>query len=424
MNKILKVILPAVFAVFIILFLSVAPFSQKTENNDKYVDFILEVRGIIEENYWEKFKKEEINHLFLSFLDLDGDIQTNKKTQEEKFENILRKALENKENKENFTIKLVNSVLINLEPLKRSALYTKDNEKSLENTVFNKSPEGSDFYSFLNINQNFSPQKLERAYKEKVSEIKESEDPKKQEELRKAETARETLSHLETKNVYNKFGFAEPTIEARFLTNDIGYIKFNKISPQTYEELIARSAVLEKEAAPSANSLIIDLRGNIGGSIDILPYFLGPFIGKDQYAYEFYSQEKKTPFKTKTGWLNPLVRYKRVIVLIDKNTQSSAEVIASVLKKYTVGVLVGETTKGWGTVERVFPVKNQINKNKNYSVFLVHSLTIRADGQPIEGRGVNPHISINDTDWQEKLYDYIPDQKLISAVSEIIKNEK
>jgi C-terminal processing protease CtpA/Prc len=167
------------------------------------------------------------------------------------------------------------------------------------------------------------------------------------------------------------------------------------------------------------DTLILDLRNNIGGSIDILPYFLGPFIGQDQYAYEFLHQGERTPFKTKVGWLNSLVPYKKVIILINNQSQSTAELMASVLKRYNVGVLVGERTKGWGTIERVFELENQISPGEKYSMFLVHTLTLRDDNQPIEGNGVEPVISINSSNWKQQLLSYFDNQTIVKTVEQI-----
>ena len=190
------------------------------------------------------------------------------------------------------------------------------------------------------------------------------------------------------------------------------------MSPTTFDEFqAATQAVDEGEAL---NTLIFDLRGNVGGAIDLMQWFLGPFIGPDQYAYEFYHRGDKEPFKTKIGWMPSLVRYKKVIILIDEQTQSSAEIMAATLKKYNVGVVVGAPTKGWGTVENVFPLDTQLSESEKYSVFLVHSVTLRDDGQPIEGRGVDPLININDENWQDQLYDYFNSDKLVKAVEEAL----
>ena len=100
-----------------------------------------------------------------------------------------------------------------------------------------------------------------------------------------------------------------------------------------------------------------------------------------------------------------LIRYKRMVVLINNQTQSTAELMAAVIKKYNVGVVVGTPSKGWGTIEKVFPLTKQIDppsgeagQSEKYSIFLVHSLTLREDGQPIEGNGVLPTINIKDKD--------------------------
>ena len=165
------------------------------------------------------------------------------------------------------------------------------------------------------------------------------------------------------------------------------------------------------------------MRGNIGGAIDSLPYFLGPFIGQDNYAYQFYQQGNKEDFKTVTGWLNSLVRYKKVVILINGGTQSTAEVMAAALKKYNVGVIVGTTTKGWGTVEKVFPIDNQIDAEEKFSLFLVHHLTVGDDGQAIEGRGIEPMININDKNWQKELLQRFDNQKIVKIVEEIWKEK-
>ncbi len=93
--------------------------------------------------------------------------------------------------------------------------------------------------------------------------------------------------------------------------------------------------------------------------------------------------------------------------------------MASVLKKYNVGVLVGTTTKGWGTIEKVFSIENQIDEDEVSSMFLVHRVTLREDGQAIEGQGVDPMVSFNDKNWKRELSKYFGDTAIIEAVSEV-----
>jgi len=226
---------------------------------------------------------------------------------------------------------------------------------------------------------------------------------------------------IRVENINPETKKVEPTVFSKLIRPDIFYIHIKKFSPTTFEEF--QQQTQQADRGEKLNTLILDLRDNVGGSIDILPYFLGPFIGKDQYAFEFFHQGEKTPFKTKIGWLPSLVRYKKVVILINENTQSSAEVFAATLKKYNVGVLIGTRTRGWGTVEKIFPLKHQIDPNQNYSLFLVHSLTLREDGQPIEGKGVEPVINIKNSDWQKQLFAYFHYKELIEAVKEVLEQK-
>ena len=107
------------------------------------------------------------------------------------------------------------------------------------------------------------------------------------------------------------------------------------------------------------------------------------------------------------------------MILIDNNTQSTAELMAATLKKYNVGILLGEKTRGWGTIERVFELKNQLSDGEKYSLFLVHHLTLRDDGQPIEGNGVEPHIYLSNSTWKQELLAYFNYPPLISAIQSL-----
>ena len=72
-------------------------------------------------------------------------------------------------------------------------------------------------------------------------------------------------------------------------------------------------------------------------------------------------------------------------------------------------------------MEKVFSLENQIDNAEKYSVFLVHSLTLREDGQPIEGRGVDPLINIKDPNWESQLNEYFNTSELTQVVKELFK---
>ncbi|MFH1289476.1 MAG: S41 family peptidase [Patescibacteria group bacterium] len=387
---------------------------------DKYIAFILEGYDLIKENYWNVVSdKDLIDSYVLAVEKIIGQPQQIKTPDKENLERLVDDVLnqiDSEENKKEFSARLTDMVLANLEPFGRSRLYTKKDEKDLTANVKNVTE--TDYYEVLGISKDAEEEEIDKAYQEKAKEWdpETNDSPEAEEKLVQANQAKKVLTDNVSRNLYDESGI-DSTIDYRLVDPDIFYIHLKKFSPTTFDELKRITEKIDKEADPT--SLIFDLRDNIGGAIDGLPYFLGPFIGPDQYAYQFFHQGEKEDYKTRTGWLPSLVRYKKVAVLINENTQSSAEVMAAVLKKYNVGILVGTTTKGWGTVERVFQMENQLDESKKHSMFLVHRLTLREDGQPIEGTGVDPVIDIKSSNWEKQLLDYFNYQGLVSAVKQV-----
>lgn len=431
MRKILKVsLIPIVIIAVLLMGVAIGYFSftKKTEapkqevqekQKDPYLAFLGEVYDKIKNNYWEEIKDKDLTNLFkLAAEKLTGTQQILKTENKEGVEKMVSGIFEllGQEKKKPFTLEIINLVLVNLKPANRSGLYSLQQKENLKNTVNNVNPD-KNLFEDLGVAKDASEQEIQKSFEDKKKELKNQNTPEAQQQLKDLEYAHSVLSNENQKERYEKAGI-EPTVFAKLLDPEIYYIKISKVSPNTFSEF-QETANNVKDPNGQINTLILDLRGNIGGAIDFLPNFLGPFIGPNRYAYEYFSRGENIPFKTQTGWMASLTKYKKVIVLVDDQTQSSAEVMAAALKKYNVGVLIGTNTRGWGTVERAFPIENQIDPNENYSIFLVHSITLRDDGQPIEGKGVDPTININDSNWQDQLLDYYNSPALVKAVKNL-----
>ncbi|MGI5840670.1 MAG: S41 family peptidase [Patescibacteria group bacterium] len=390
-------------------------------SQNKYALFLDEVYQTIKENHWNKMEEPDLlNFFILGAEKLTGQplnlTEVNKVTWNKALLDILDQYDSDEKRKE-FSATLADVVLSNLEPFGRSRLYTQKEEKELSDNVTNRS--GQDRYEALGVDKQASQSAIDKAFNEKSAEWdpETNDDPEAAEKFAQIQEAYKVLKDEEARKVYDISGI-EPTMDYKLVNNSTYYVHLTKFSPTTFEELNRVMGKLGDRTG--VENLIFDLRNNIGGAIDQLPYFLGPFIGMDQYAYQFFHQGEKVDFKTKVGWMESMVRFKKVVILINENSQSTAELMAATLKKYNVGVLVGTKSKGWGTVERVFPLKQQIADDEKHSMFLVHSLTLREDGQPIEGKGVDPVIDIRSKSWEQELYAYYSSNELIEAVRGVI----
>lgn len=387
---------------------------------DVYAQFTGEVWDLIKNEHWEELSDNTLAERFLLASRELGYSQFLETQDKEGVQKLVMEATANMDTprKKEFTVKMADLVLQSLRPNTRSRLYAQVNEEALKNLVSNVDPK-TDQYQVLGVAKDAPQEEVKQTYERKVEEVKQEATTPAEAKTKVAEVTRayEALKTPERREIYDKYKI-EPTVGTRFIKPGILYLPIKRISPQTFQEFV--NEVNNLPAEKQRDALILDLRGNIGGSIDILPQFLGPFIGQNQYAFEFFRRDKPLPVKTTTGWLPNLVPYKNVVVLVDKDTQSSAELIASVLKKYNVGVVVGTKTRGWGTIEKVFKLQTQLDPTETYSLFLVHTLTLRDDGQPVEGRGIEPMIDIQKEGWEKDLDKYFHRQDLIEAVKSLV----
>lgn len=393
--------------------------TSQTEKNTTRA-FIGEIYDKIKENYWNNISEAELLDLFKLSMEKAGrSVAVAKFENKDKFLETINKTstgIMNEDQRNSFLASVAGSVLASLAPAGRSGLYTEKQEEQLKNTVSNINPE-KDLYKDLGLSKGASEVAVQEAYTEKSAELAKDKSPEAREKLKNLTYAKDTLTQKDAKQRYDQ-NQVEPTIFAKIAAPGILYVQFKKFSPTSLDEFQKTFESYKNNS--ELRALIFDLRGNVGGAIDATAYFLGFFLGKNQYAFDFYHKGEYLPFKTQTEKLASVAKYKQVVILVDQNSQSSAEMMAASLKKYHVGVVMGVPTKGWGTVERVFPLENQISQKEKYSIFLVHSITMRDDNLPIEGRGVEPDIKITDPNWASQLLSYFNNPTLIEAIKSVL----
>jgi carboxyl-terminal processing protease len=125
----------------------------------------------------------------------------------------------------------------------------------------------------------------------------------------------------------------------------IGYVSIAAFSRQTPQEFDRAVQLLEKDGL---RSLVIDLRGNPGGILDAAVEVANRFIREGTIVTTEERHErhvsKALPEEAKLVGM-PLV------LLLDGGSASASEVLAGAVQDWAVGVLVGESSYGKGTVQ-------------------------------------------------------------------------
>ncbi len=382
---------------------------------------LLEIFDSIKKNYWKEIYDKELMQKFeFAARYVAPTSPPLSSSTPNIFANYLEKAILSKPEAErkNATLAIGELVLESLLPLKRSYISTIRQEKELRDTVNNIHPD-KDLYASLGVPKDASPETIEKEYTAKLALLKKEKTPEAEQKITELAYAKEVLTDTSKKTLYDTQRI-EPTLSLlKPLSSSTLYLNLTKFSPTTLDEFM--DTTKKMSAYPHARNLIIDMRGNIGGSFDIVPYLSGFFIGPGQYAFELLKKDEHIPFKTLTPKLPELSHFKRTIVLIDGETQSSAEQFASVLKKYNKATVVGTASNGHGTVEKNFSLATTLGGD-SYSLFLVHSITLREDGLPIEGRGVDPDIDTGLKNWQKTAIDLLEDSALVKLIEQTLKN--
>jgi len=129
----------------------------------------------------------------------------------------------------------------------------------------------------------------------------------------------------------------------------IGYIHVTNFMETTSHEV---AEALDK-FGPNLTGLLIDLRGNPGGLLNEAVNMSDQFLQKNQIVVSqrgraFPDQVYRAPRGSDGKY--PLV------VLVNRNTASAAEIVSGALQDHDRALIVGETTFGKGLVQTVFPM--------------------------------------------------------------------
>ena len=138
---------------------------------------------------------------------------------------------------------------------------------------------------------------------------------------------------------------------------DVGYINFNSFTEGCAKDMRRALIDLKKQGA---KSLVLDLRGNGGGSeqeaVDILNLWLpkGITVVENRGKFKHASKEYKTR-------VEPLDTVMPIVVLVNGETASASEITSGAIQDLDRGIILGTRTYGKGLVQ--IPIDLPYNTN-------------------------------------------------------------
>lgn len=166
------------------------------------------------------------------------------------------------------------------------------------------------------------------------------------------------------------------------MIDDIAYIKINQFILKTDSEL---EDIIKKARAQKAKGILLDLRNNPGGLLDVCVNVTSQFINDGIVVGMKGRFEKANDvLHAVPGRANDLP----LVVLVNEGSASASEILAGAIKDHNRGTIVGMKTFGKGSVQSLF------NLPDGSGVYITIARYTTPSGYVIDHKGLHPHIKM------------------------------
>ncbi len=170
------------------------------------------------------------------------------------------------------------------------------------------------------------------------------------------------------------------TVESSVLEDNIGYISIGSFDEITADDFKKQLKNLESK---NIEGLVIDLRFNPGGILDVSAEIADTLMGKGTIVYTEDKMKKRNYLKSDSGKIDiPLA------ILVNGESASASEVVSGAIQDTKEGTIVGTKTFGKGIVQTVKPLSDGSGVKLTVSEYFTPS------GRSIHKKGVIPDVVV------------------------------
>ena len=172
--------------------------------------------------------------------------------------------------------------------------------------------------------------------------------------------------------------------EARILEEGIGYIRLVEFREDTPRDM---DTVLEDLKKKAAKGIILDLRNNPGGLLDIAVNVTEKFVEKGKLVVSTKGRKQNQNMEFIARKDGPYLDIP-LVILVNEGSASGSEIVAGCLQDYKRAIIVGTQTFGKGSVQTVIPLSD------GSALKLTTSRYFTPLGRAIHGKGITPDIVV------------------------------
>ncbi|TME55319.1 MAG: S41 family peptidase [Chloroflexi bacterium] len=171
-----------------------------------------------------------------------------------------------------------------------------------------------------------------------------------------------------------------PTVRSAMVGNRVLYVRIYQFGSETSKEFAAAL----KGGLSGANGMVLDLRSDPGGFISAADDVITQFVATGE-TFETHGRNGVDRHQVGSQHAAPSVP---LVVLVDANSASAAEIVAGSLQVHNRAKLVGTTTFGKGSVQEDFVLSD------GSDVHLTVERWFLPNGVTIDHKGLTPDVSV------------------------------
>jgi carboxyl-terminal processing protease len=179
-----------------------------------------------------------------------------------------------------------------------------------------------------------------------------------------------------------------PVVSGRVVAGDVGYVRISSFRQGVVEDLRRQVSELTKAGA---TSLAIDVRRTAEGPLENGIAAARLFVKSGTLAVKA-GREKQAPSETISAQPGDGALVLPVLVLVANGTAGPAEVFAAALDGNKRADLIGEHTIGRAGVQKL------VKLPENRALWLTSTRYLTPAGEPIQGKGLEPKVQIEEPD--------------------------
>ncbi len=171
------------------------------------------------------------------------------------------------------------------------------------------------------------------------------------------------------------------SVNYEMLDGGIGYIQISNFNEGEGAEF---RAAVEFVDSQGSNKLIIDLRDNAGGYTNEAMESLSAILRPNKTLVKYIAQGEELDKELLLGDENQSQEDYKIVVLVNENTASAAEIMAIAIKGNDAGKLVGVNTYGKGVAQQIISLTGVDSMKLSRFYF------VGPNGETIDGTGIKP----------------------------------